>query len=171
MSSPTLRRRAAAAAFLLALAPVITACGFNAQTDVPYQSAIGTQSRTGQVWILNAVVVSATDGKGTFAGTLVNQSDTENATLQSVTAAKGAVSVDVPAGGLVNLATDGAVRLRDPDITPGGHISLSFQFSNGQVTTLDVPVFPNTGDYTDVPVGSKASSTDQPSADATSSAG
>jgi len=170
MSSPTLRRRVAAA-FLLALAPVITACGFSEQTDAPYQSAIGVQSRTGQVWILNAVVVTATDGEGTFAGTLVNQSDTDSVKLQSVTAASGKVNVEVPANGLVNLATKGQIRLTDDAIKPGDYISLTFQFSNGQTTDLDVPIYPNTGDYADVPVGSPATSTAKPGADATASAG
>ncbi len=152
MSSSTLRRRIATVS-LLVLAPLITACGFNEQTDVSYQSAIGVQSRTGQVWILNAIVITAADGKGTFAGTLVNQSDTESTKLISVTGADGKVSIDVPAGQLVNLATAGKVRVSGDTITPGGYVNLTFGFSNGQTTTLDVPVAPNTGDYVDVPVG------------------
>jgi hypothetical protein len=152
MSSRTLRRRVAAA-FLLALAPVITACGFSEQTDVSYQSAIGVQSRTGDVWVLNAVVVTAADGKGTFAGSLANQTD-QDINLTGITGATGKIDVDVPANGLVNLATDGKVRVSDDSITPGSFVSLTLQFSNGQTTALKVPVYPNTGDYADVPVGS-----------------
>jgi len=155
----TLRRRIAAAS-LLVLAPVITACGFSEQTDAVYQSSTGVNARTGQVWILNALVVTGTDGEGTFAGTLVNQSQSQSGQLVSVSGATGTVHVVVPPASPVNLATKGKIRISDPAIVPGGYVKLSFQFANGQTTQLNVPVVANEGDYADVPVGPSATPTD-----------
>jgi len=148
----TLRRRIAAAS-LLVLAPVVTACGFSEQTDAVYQSSTGVMSRTGQVWILNALVVTSTDGEGTFAGTLVNTSRSTSAQLVSVSSATGKVDVVVPPASPVNLATKGQIRVSDPAITPGGYVKLTFQFSDGQNVQLNVPVVANQGDFADVPVG------------------
>jgi len=157
---PILGRRIAAAS-LLVLAPVLTACGFNAQTDAVYQSSTGVNARTGQVWVLNATVVTGTDGEGTFAGTLVNQSRTKSAQLVSVSGDTGAATVVVPPASPVNLATKGQIRISDPAIKPGAYVKLTLQFDNGQSTDLNVPVVSNTGDFAEVPVsGGAADSTD-----------
>jgi hypothetical protein len=147
----TVRRRVATAALVL-LVPMLAACGFGAQTDQVYQAAAGTNDRDGVVDVLNALVVSDTDGQGTFAGTLVNKGTTKD-TLVSVTDASGTVAVDVPAGQAVNLATEGQVRLQGSDIKAGNFVSLTLQFAGGQTTELAVPVVAHTGDYVDVPVG------------------
>jgi hypothetical protein len=154
----TLRRRVAVAALLL-LVPTLAACGFGEQTDAVYQAATGVNSRTGQVWILNALIVSSTDGTGTFAGSLVNESQTKPATLVSVSSADGNVSVKVPAGSLVDMGRAGAVRLTDSAITPGSFVPLTFTFDNGQIVKVDMPVVEHSGDYAAVPVGALPSPT------------
>ena len=150
MKSPN-RRRVAIAALLLA--PVLTACGFSAQTDQVYQPALGVDNRSGDVDILNAVVVSAQDGSGTFAGTLVNttaEDDTlESVTGSGITAARR--TVDVPAEDNVPLADRGEVTLQGSGIQAGSFVQLTFAFSSGQTTTMKVPVVDATGDYADVP--------------------
>ena len=50
MKSP-IQRRAAIAALLLA--PALTACGFNEQTDQVYQPAVGVNDRSDNVYVLN----------------------------------------------------------------------------------------------------------------------
>jgi copper(I)-binding protein len=147
----TVRRRVAAAALVL-LVPMLAACGFGAQTDQVYQAAAGSNNRDGVVDVLNALIVSDTDGQGTFAGTLVNKGTSKD-TLVSVTGATGTVDVDVPAGQAVNLATEGQVRLQSDDIKPGDYVTLTLQFSSGQTTEIAVPVMAHSGDYADVPVG------------------
>ncbi|HEX2893203.1 MAG TPA: hypothetical protein VHO29_04275 [Marmoricola sp.] len=152
MKSP-LRRRTAIAALLLA--PALTACGFSAQTDQVYQPGVGANDRSGTVDILNAVVVSGEDGSGTFAGTLVNTDATQDDTLESVSGSgitAPRASVDVPAGGLTNLAKSGEVTLQGSDIKPGAFVELTFSFSSGQNTTMKVPVVDASGDYQDVPL-------------------
>jgi hypothetical protein len=144
------RRRVAIAALLLA--PALTACGFNEQTDQVYQAAVGVNDRSGDVDILNGLVVSGQDGSGTFAGTLVNTTN-EDDTLESVsgsgiTAARR--TVDVPAEGSVPLAEKGQVSVQGSDIKPGSFVELTFSFSSGQTTTMKVPVVAATGDYADV---------------------
>ena len=78
MKSPSQRRLAIAA---LLLVPALASCGFNAQTDQVYQAAVGINDRSGEVDILNALIVSGEDGSGTFAGTLVNKDTTNDCLL------------------------------------------------------------------------------------------
>lgn len=163
MKSPTQRRVAIAA---LLLAPLLAACGFNAQTDQVYQPAVGVNDRSGNVDILNALIVSGTDGSGTFAGTLVNKNQTEDDTLQSVTgpdvtASRG--TVDVPAGEAALLADTGDLSLTGDGIVPGKWVELTFVFSSGQSTTMKVPVVDASGDYADVPPPSTATPSSSPS--------
>lgn len=149
MKSPN-RRRVAIAALLLA--PALTACGFNEQTDQVYQPAVGVNDRSGDVDILNALVVSGQDGSGTFAGTLVNTTSQDD-TLESVTGSSitaGRRTVDVPAEGSVPLADSGQVSVRGSGVKAGSFVELTFAFSSGQTTTMKVPVVEATGDYADV---------------------
>jgi len=163
VKSPS-RRRAALAALLLA--PTLAACGFNVQTDQVYQPAEGVNDRSGQVDILNATVVSGTDGSGTFAGTLVNNSQNDADQLTEVSGEGLDVTlpepVDIAAGGLVNLADEGTVSVEGEAVVPGGYVTMTFVFANGQSTTVQVPVVVHGGDYADVPLpqGKKPSATD-----------
>jgi hypothetical protein len=156
VKSPSTRRVAIAA---LLLAPTLAACGFNEQTDQVYQAAVGVNDRSGQVDILNALVVSGTDGSGTFAGTLVNKDQTTSDELDSVTGpgrTSPARTVAVPAGGVANLAESGAVTVKGSAISPGTFVTLTLAFSSGQSTTVKVPVVAATGDYADVPLSGGA---------------
>jgi hypothetical protein len=160
---PPTQRRAAIAALLLA--PALTACGFNAQTDQVYQPAVGVNDRDGSVDIINALVVSETDGSGTFAGTLVNNDQTHDDALESVSGTGITASrrtVEVPAAGAVPLGDTGAVTLQGDAIEAGGWVELTFVFSSGQSTSMKVPVVEATGDYADVRLPS-ASPTTSPS--------
>ena len=154
---PTTQRRVAIAALLLA--PALTACGFNAQTDQVYQPAVGVNDRSGTVDIIKALVVSGTDGSGTFAGTLVNKDQEEDDRLESVTGTDVTAAprtVTIPAAKAVPLATSGAVGLTGEGIKAGGWVELTFVFSSGQSTTIKVPVVEATGDYADVTLPSTA---------------
>jgi hypothetical protein len=155
-----LRRRTAIAALLLA--PALTACGFNAQTDQVYQPAVGVNDHSGTVDVLNAVVVSGEDGSGTFAGTLVNKDTTQQDTLDSVSGpgiTASQASIDVPAAGNALLADSGELTLKGSAIKPGAFVELTFSFSSGQNTTMKVPVVEAGGDYSDVPLPSASPTT------------
>jgi hypothetical protein len=145
---------------IAALLPLLTACGFSAQTDQVYQAPVGTNDRSGDVDILNALVVSGQNGSGTFAGTLVNTTD-EDDVLDSVSGAgitAPSRTVDVPADQVVPLADGGEVTLQGSGIKAGSFVELTFGFSSGQTTTVNVPVVAATGDYADVPLPTTSSS-------------
>ena len=159
MKSPIQRRVAIAA---LLLAPALTACGFSEQTDQVYQPGVGVNDRSGQVDILNALIVSAADGSGTFAGTLVNKNTKDDDTLTGVSGsgitAPQQLSIDVKAGDNVPLADSGEVALKGSAIKAGDFVSLTFSFSSGQTSTVKVPVVAATGDYSAVPQPSESPS-------------
>jgi hypothetical protein len=160
VKSPIQRRVAIAA---LLLAPVLTACGFSEQTDQVYQPAVGVNDRSGQIDILNALIVSGEDGSGTFAGTLVNKNTTESDTLDSVTGpgiTSSRRSVEIPAGGNALLADTGRVTVTGTGIEPGKFVELTLGFASGQSTTVKVPVVAAEGDYAEVPLPSASPSTD-----------
>jgi hypothetical protein len=145
---------------IAALLPLLAACGFSAQTDQVYQAPVGVNDRSGDVDILNALVVSGQDGSGTFAGTLVNKADQDD-TLDSVSGSgiTGARrSVEVPAEAAVPLADKGEISLKSSAIKPGSFVELTFGFGSGQTTTIKVPVVSATGDYADVPLPTTATS-------------
>ena len=156
MKSPIQRRVAIAA---LLLAPALTACGFNEQTDQVYQPAVGVNDRSDTVYVLNALIVSGVDGSGTFAGTLVNTDTTSDDTLESVSGngvTASQATVKVPAGGNALLADSGDVTLEGAGIVPGKFVEVTLGFSSGQTTTMKVPVVAAAGDYTDVPLPSSS---------------
>ena len=157
MKSPIQRRVAIAA---LLLAPALTACGFSAQTDQVYQPGVGVNDRSGSVDILNALIVSGTDGSGTFAGTLVNENQTQDDVLESVTGpgiTASRTTITIKAGQPVVLARTGQLMLQGPSIKPGNFVELTFAFGSGQSTTLKVPVVAASGDYADVPLSASPS--------------
>ncbi len=149
-----LRRRFALAALLL-VTPLVGACGFNYQTDEVYQPATGTDNRTGQVYILNAMVVTVGGKQGTFAGTLVNENQTRADKLVGITgpSIQGSTTpVPLPPNQAVNLADSGQITISGPDIKAGYMVPMTFEFANGQSTQMDVPVVSRTGAYANVPL-------------------
>ena len=151
----TSHRRRLAVASLVLLVPLVGACGFNAQTDQVYQPAVGSNVRTGEVDILGAVVVSGSDGSGTFVASLVNKDLDKDATLTSVTAADGTQAqltapVKVGADALVNLAPLGAVRVGGDKVASGGWTRLTLGFDTGQKTEVNTPIVPRDAEFSGV---------------------
>ena len=158
------RRSIAAAAVLLA-APALSSCGvsFGAQTDQVYNPSVGVDDRSGQVDVLNALIVSGTDGSGTVVATLVNNDQQTDDTLKGVSGAgkdagmtvKPGGDTTIPAGGLLNLATKGAVTIRGQRVVPGNFVTITFSFDRAQSVTVDVPVVSHSNpDYAGVKVPS-----------------
>lgn len=158
------RRSIAAAAVLLA-APALSSCGvsFGAQTDQVYNPSVGVDDRSGQVDVLNALIVSGTDGSGTVVATLVNNDQQTDDTLKGVSGAgkdagmtvKPGGDTTIPAGGLLNLATKGAVTIRGQRVVPGNFVTITFSFDRAQSVALDVPVVSHSNpDYAGVKVPS-----------------
>ncbi len=148
------RRRLASLAVLL-LVPALGACNY--QTDQIYQPAVGVNDRDGTVDVLGAVVVSSTDGRGTFVASLVNGDLEEPDTLTTIAAAdEGAAEIQLAAPieirpeGLVNLADSGAVSLVGEQVAPGAFIRLVLTFESGQETSVNVPVVDRAEEFADI---------------------
>jgi hypothetical protein len=156
------RRSIAAAAVVLA-APALSACGINfqAQTDQDYNPSVGVSERGGSVDVLNALVVSGSDGSGTVVATLVNNDVDKGDTLRGVAGAgedsgltaKVGGPTAIPAGGMLNLATEGSISVRGERIAPGNFVEITFSFARGEATTVKAPVVSSSNpDYADVKV-------------------
>jgi hypothetical protein len=145
------RHRLAAAAVVTPLAAVVmSGCGvnFNAQTDQPYNPAAGVDDRSGSVYVLNALIVSGTNGSGTVVASLVNTDEKQDDTLRGVAGAgadssaqiKPGGETTIPAGGLLNLATKGQIEITESRVVPGKLVELRFTFDRGQAVTVRAPV-------------------------------
>lgn len=149
-----LRRTLGLATCVLAVcAPVLTSCGFDYATDRIYTPATGVNDREASVDVLGAVIVSAEDGSGTFIASFANNS-TEDATTvdalegvdQSQLTADNFSPVEVPAGGLVNLADEDGIKVTG-EVAAGEFVPVALQFGSGERVQLDVPVVTNCGYY------------------------
>ena len=148
------RRRLAALAMVL-LVPVLGACGFGYQTDQVYQPGVGVNDRSGTVDVLGAVVVSGSDGSGTFVASLVNKDSKNPATLTAVTGPTGVTTqvvkkVTVAPDTLLNLASMGAVSVKGPAVRAGGFVRLTLEFDTGQKTQVNVPIVDRNAEFSGV---------------------
>lgn len=154
------RRSIAAAAVVLA-APVLSSCGvnFGAQTDQVYNPARGVDDRSGSVDVLNALVVSGSNGSGTVVATLVNNDEQHPDTLRGVSGSGPDANLTVtpggptaiPAGGLLNLAKDGRIAVRGKRVVPGNFVEITFSFDRGEAITVGAPVLSASDpDYKDI---------------------
>lgn len=155
----TLRTRLTQVALVLAV-PALAACStnFGAPTDQDYIAARGVNDRSGDVDVLNVVVVSDTEGTGTVVASLVNNKTDED-TLTGVTVAGAEADIAdarkngaIPGGGLLNLGTTGAVTASSSDIEGGRFVEVVFTFQRAGAITVEAPVVPHEGDYEDVPL-------------------
>ena len=144
-----LRRTLALAASALLL-PTLGACGFDAATSRPYTQAAGTNNQDSDVDVLNAVIVSAEDGSGTFVAGLANGNNEEAATLAGLegeTASADSFSpVEIPANGFVNLADEGGIEVSG-EFELGDFVPLTLDFEGQDAVEMDVPVVANCDDF------------------------
>jgi hypothetical protein len=147
-------RSLATAAAVVALAAPLTSCGFDYATEREYTPAGGANSREGVVDLLSAVVVSGTEGSGTFVASLSNNDGVDEQSLTAISGGDGTTveaagfePVAVPAEGLVNLADPPADIILTGDFAAGDFVPLSFDFGNGERISLNVPVVPDDFGY------------------------
>ena len=147
-------RPLATAAAVLALAVPLSSCGFDYATDRDYTPAGGANNREGDIDVLSAVVVSATEGSGTFVASLSNNDSGTEQTLTGVSGDEGATieaaefePVTIPAGGLVNLADPAADVVLTGEFTAGDFVPLAIDFGSGERITMEVPVVPDDSGY------------------------
>ena len=164
LGAVNVRRSLAAAALALGV-PALSSCSvsFDAQTDAVYNAAVGVDDRSGSVDVLNALVVSGTEGSGTVVATFVNNDSQNDDSLKGVAGAgedsslqvTPGGSTDIIAGGLLSLAEEGEVEVRGERVVPGNFVEITFSFDRGEPVTVKAPVV--TADdptYADIPVPS-----------------
>ncbi|MET3962396.1 copper(I)-binding protein [Marmoricola sp. OAE513] len=178
MKSPFKRRTALVAVLI---APALAACGFGAQTDQPYQPAQGAYKRSASAEIHNAVVVAAENGSGTFAGSIVNNTNEELAltgvTGDGITATSDGVKI--APNGIVNLATPvkglPQLSLAGSAIKVGEHVRLTFTFSDGDSLTVNATIVSNDpedgNEYLEVPMAPTETPDDKATDEATEKPG
>lgn len=139
----------------------LASCSTVMDTDEIYTPAIGVSERSGDVDVLNAVIVSGKDGEGTLVATLVNNesnlpgSDDDKA--DQLTGVGGEVTatltkaVGIPAGsGVVLAATNAAITQASPgvkvtgDFALGDFVKVTLTFANAGEIKLEIPVVSNT---------------------------
>ncbi|WP_210439842.1 hypothetical protein [Nocardioides xinjiangensis] len=147
-------RPLATACAVLALAAPLSSCGFDYATDREYDVNSAAENREGTVDVLSAVVVSATEGSGTFIASLSNNDVDDEQTFTGVSGDEGESieagefePVAIPAGGLVNLAESETGVVLTGDFGAGEFIPLAVDFGNGERVTLEVPVVSNDSGY------------------------
>lgn len=135
------------AAAVLALAAPLSSCGFDYATERDYTPASGANNREGDVDVLSAVVVSAAEGSGTFVASFSNNDAEEEQTFSGVSGDEGTSieaaafdPIEIPAGGLVNLADPAADIVLTGDFKAGDFLPLAIDFGNGERIMLNVPV-------------------------------
>ncbi len=146
----------------LSLLMVTTGCaaGLNAQTLKPYAPADGVMANSGDIRILNALVVVADDSSGTgvVSLTIVNRGNRDDS-LTDLTSPDGTVDLtgtrDLPAGSAVRFGatTEPSATISDLTKQPGETITLRFVFARTNPITLETVVLPATGPYTSITPG------------------
>jgi hypothetical protein len=150
---------------LLILAPVLTACGFGAQTNQVYQPAIGTDARGESTDALGVVIVSGEDGSGQLIFSLNNNSFKDADKLVKVSGTDLEIApteVDIPAQTLLNLS-DKPIAVTGDAIKSGDFVKLVFEFQSGEVLNVMTPIVTTQPPYNDIAPESGA--TESPAGD------
>lgn len=149
---PGRRWWAPAVAMTFVLGLVLSACGFNVQTNLPYTPADGVNASVGTVQIRNLMILSRAEGQGYLSGTL-SSPDHDSLTAVTGTVIKsdgsngGAITATIPSpvslGDNVGVILTGQpqfVTLTGAGLTAGYTADLTLQFSSAGSITLRVPV-------------------------------
>jgi len=168
---PSARLLASAGAVLLAA--TLSSCGFDYATDRVYTPTAGVNDRDASVDVLNAVVVADHEGEGAFVASFANNDPHNAMTVESLAGAgESPVTatdfqpIEIPAGGLVNLADDGGVVVTG-DFGPGSFVTVTLGFDNGEEAEMSIPVVAPCNEFEGLaPTPSSGSSSDAYECDA-----
>jgi hypothetical protein len=143
-----------------ALSLGLTSCGFDQPTDQVYNPAVGVNDQDSDVDVLNAVIVSGSEGSGTLVASLVNNDQENDDELAGISAGGGDQATVTPpaetsieAGSLLSLLDEGGAKIEGDAVRAGAFVTLTFSFARAESVTVDVPVVEHgEGPYADVPV-------------------
>lgn len=135
------------------------AAGFDATASKPYAPSDGVQADSGDIRVLNALVVSGEDGRtGVVSATVVNRGDDSdgNDRLTGVTSPDATIVLagtgDLMSGSAVTLGsgTDPTASVTDLTKAAGETMTLEFSFARTEPVTLRTVVVAATGDYAEM---------------------
>lgn len=141
---------------LVFTAPALTACGFDWATDRENDAVAGTNNRTQDVDVLNAVLVATENGEARLVATFSNNVQDAPVEVTGVSAGEGSESVEIEGFKPIEIAKYGmaAPSKDDPeilvtgdDVVRGGHVRLVFDFSTGTSAMVNVQVMPAWEEY------------------------
>ena len=165
-------RRALVAASVAALlaGPLLAGCsaGFDATSTKPYSPSDGVNATSGDLKVLNALVVKAEDGSDGLVSAVIVNTGNRDDRLTEITSPAGEVSVTgsktLPAGGSVTLGSDTQTQATISGLAdePGETITLRLAFGRGEPVTIRTVVVPATGDYADLAPAPSAEFTSSP---------
>lgn len=148
------RRSWALAAGVLLLAAPLSSCGFDNATEREYTQAAGANNRDASVDVLNAVIVSAEEGSGTFVATFVNNDVSEDGTIEAMTPGVDTAQIadfspiTVDPGSHVYLGAEGEEGVAvEGEFGAGAMVPITFELSGGQVVQMTVPVVSNCHEF------------------------
>ncbi|QMW66906.1 hypothetical protein H4N58_02855 [Mumia sp. ZJ1417] len=166
----TRSRRALVTAVVAGLALTLAGCGtgFNAQTSAVYQAAIGTNNRSTDVEVLNALFVKNEDGTATLSAGVVNQALQSDSltTINAATLAGTPVEVTfegpfaVPVRRLAHLGTKPQAVIAGDELFAGQFLNISLTFANAGDVEMQVPIVTRTAMYDSVATPAPAEAED-----------
>lgn len=149
MAQPS-RRVARSLAAAALLSPTLAACGFSPQTNQVYQPAEGSNFRSSQVDVLNALIVTSVGGgsEGRLIASFVNNETTQSDAVTSIAGAGADSSIQVDFGSeievgpgkLVNLADAEKIIVSGTDLVPGQFVELKYTFSEAEAVSFPAVV-------------------------------
>lgn len=152
--------RIATATLTVAATLALASCagtGDNAQTNQQYQAGVGTNLRSGQVQLYNALAVDNGDGTATLSTVALNTTD-ETQRLSSATATTSQDRpVDVVTAPAIigpndtfNTGPAATVMLTGGAVEPGDYFMLTLTFDRAGEVTIEAPVVTRTEMYAEV---------------------
>ena len=152
----TRRNHVLAAATAVLAAALLTGCasGFGATSIKPYAPSDGVLANSGNLRILNLLVVS-TGANGVVSGSIVNRGTSKDA-LTGMTSPDGTVDLTgngkIPPKGVTRLGADTATSATMSGLTklPGETITLKLTFRRADPVTIRTVVVPASGDYSSI---------------------
>jgi hypothetical protein len=160
-----MRRSLALLSGAILLTAPLSSCGFDDATNRVNTITAGASDRDTTVDVLNAVVVSAQEGSGTFIATFVNNDTEEDATVEAIESEAAQVDftpIQIDPGGLYNLAREEDANVTvEGELGAGATVPLRIQLSGGQVVELDAPVVPSCDEWEGLDVTSSGASSEE----------
>jgi hypothetical protein len=165
---PSRCRHGLAAALVAAALPVLSGCASSFDSPVlqDYNPAVGVNAREGDVWAMNAMLVTSESGHGTLVGALLNKSGRSDrlveATVQGepneepLSTSMVRSSVPLAPGDLVEMSEPPTVAV-EGEVTPGSFVTMTLTFARAEPVQVEIPVVAPEGPYAQVPLPGTAS--------------